>query len=416
LVLLCLAALLGVAAIALDGGMALAERRRAQDVADAAALAAAADLFAHYLTNQGHDVNGTAAASALTIAAANGYTNDGTHSTVTVRVSPQPPVQPDPTIIDSSGDLKPGYAEVTVQFNEPRFFSALWGQGTIPIQGRAVARGTWSVMVNGILLLDPASPGALTATGNGSLTVTGAPVVVNSTDASGAIAKGGGTLTAPAFYFAGTPGYRTTGGGQFNGTINSGATPTPDPLAYLVPPDPTSLPLQSSQTLKISGSQPVTINPGLYKGGIRISGKGNVTLQPGIYYMEGGGFSFSGQGTVTGDGVMIYNAPLANGDSITLHGQGSLTISPMTTGVYAGISIFQDRTSTASLSITGNGNLNVSGTVYAASASVKITGKGSADVIGSQYISYDLTLTGNGNVTISWNGSTAPTRQFGLIE
>src|SRR5262249_39593562 len=116
LVLLCLAVLLGVAAIALDGGMALTERRRAQDVADAAALAAASDLFAHYQTSLGQDVNGTAAASALSIAKANGYSNDGTRSSVTVRVSPAPPVQGDPTITDSSGNLKPGYAEVTVQY------------------------------------------------------------------------------------------------------------------------------------------------------------------------------------------------------------------------------------------------------------------------------------------------------------
>src|SRR5262249_33279751 len=156
----------GVAAIALDGGMALTERRRAQDVADAAALAAASDLFAHYQTNLGQDVNGTAAASALSIAKANGYSNDGTRSIVTGRVSPAPHVQGDRTITDSSGNLKPGYAEVTVQYNEPRFFSGLWGQGTIPITARAVARGTWSVVVDGILVLDPSSSGALTATGN----------------------------------------------------------------------------------------------------------------------------------------------------------------------------------------------------------------------------------------------------------
>jgi Flp pilus assembly protein TadG len=416
LVVLCLAVLVGVAAIALDGGMALTERRRAQDVADAAALAAAADLFANFQTNHGHDVNGTAAASALSIAAANGYSNDGTHSIVTVRVSPAQPVQPDPTITDGSGGLKPGYAEVTVQYNEPRFFSAIWGQGALPIQARACARGTWSVVVDGILLLDPSNSGSLTAKGNGSLTVNGAPVVVNSNDTNGAVATGGATVTAPAFNFAGTPGYGTSGSAQFDGTIQSGMTPTPDPLAYLNPPDPSSLSLQSSQTLQISGSQPVTINPGLYKGGIQISGQGTVTLQPGIYYMQGGGFSFTGQGTVVGNGVMIYNAPLTGTDSIDLHGQGSLTISPMTTGLYRGISFFQDRNATAPLSITGNGSVNMSGTFYAASASVNITGNSSNDVIGSQYISYDLSLKGNGSININWNGSTARTRRIGLIE
>ncbi len=415
LVVLCLAVLVGVAAIALDGGMALTERRRAQDVADAAALAAAADLFAHFLENNGQDVNGSAAASALSIAAANGYRNDGTQSTVTVRVSPAKPLQGDPTITDASGNLRPGYAEVTVQYNEPRFFSAIWGNETIPIQARAVARGTWTVVIDGILLLDPSNSGALTAKGNGSFTVTGA-VVVNSGDPNGGVATGGATVTAPNFYFGGTPGYTTSGGSQFVGAIQTGMNPTPDPLAYLNPPDPGSLPLQSSHQLKINGAKPVTIQPGLYKGGISISGPGSVTMQPGIYYMQGGGFSFTGQGTVVGNGIMIYNAPLTQNDAINLNGQGSLTITPMTTGVYQGISFFQDRTSTVPLSITGNGSMNIGGTFYAARAPVKITGNSSGDTIGSQYISYDLTLGGNGSISINWNGSTARTRRFGLVE
>src|SRR5260370_1080416 len=114
LVVISLTVLVGVAAIALDGGMALTERRRAQDVADAAALAAASDLFAHFQSNQGEDTNGTAQASALSNAAANGYKNDGTKSIVTVRVSPAQPVVSDPAITQSGGNLKPGYVEVTV--------------------------------------------------------------------------------------------------------------------------------------------------------------------------------------------------------------------------------------------------------------------------------------------------------------
>jgi hypothetical protein len=416
LVVLCLAVLVGVAAIALDGGMALVERRRAQDVADAAALAAATDLFAHYETNNGQDVNGTAAASALSIAAANGYSNDGTQSIVTVRVSPAQPVQPDPTITDNSGNLKPGYAEVTVQYNEPRFFSAIWGQGTIPITGRAVARGTWTTIPDGVILLDPTSAGALTAKGNASLTVTGGSVVVNSSDPSGATAVGNATLTAPEFDFAGTPGYSTKGNAQFNGTINSGATPVADPLAYLTPPDPNNLTLQHTGGLHLSGDSSVTLNPGVYRGGIQITGKGDVTLNPGIYYMDGGGFSITGQGALSGNGVLIYNAPTTSGDAINLAGQGSMSLTPMSTGAYQGISLFQDRTSSATISIKGNGSVSIIGTIYAAGSTLDVTGNGSGDVIGSQYIGYDMSLTGNGDVTIKTSGPAARTRKFGLIE
>ena len=49
---------------------------------------------------------------------------------------------------------------------------------------------------------------------------------------------------------------------------------------------------------------------------------GSVTLNPGVYYMQGGGFSWSGQGTLLGAGVMIYNAPTSNSDVVKLSGSG----------------------------------------------------------------------------------------------
>jgi Flp pilus assembly protein TadG len=415
-VVISLTVLVGIAAITVDGGMALTERRRAQAAADAAALAAAADLFANFASNGGEDPSGSARASALTTAAANGYSNDGSRSVVVVRIAPQTPLVSDATITTSGGDLKPGYAEATVQYNQPRFFSALWGTETVAIKARAVARGTWIPVPIGLILLDPSSAGALSVKGSGNLTVTGGSVIVNSSSPSGATAGGGGTLTAPEFDFAGTPGFATNGGGQFNGTLNSGVTPTADPLAYLTPPDPSKLTLQHTGGLQLTSDDAVTLNPGLYRGGIQITGKGQVTLRPGIYYMDGGGFSITGQGALVGDGVLIYNAPATSGDTITLAGQGSMTLTPMTTSAYQGITLFQDRTSAASIKVTGNGSLNITGTVYAPGSTLDVTGNGSTDVIGSQYIGYDMSLTGNGNVTIHANGPAARTRKIGLVE
>lgn len=86
-------------------------------------------------------------------------------------------------------------------------------------------------------------------------------------------------------------------------------------LAYLPPPDPNSLPLQSNSTLNISGGN-VTLNPGLYVGGISVTGGAKVTLNPGIYYLQNGGLSVSGNkdGRFTAQGVMIYET---GGVSIT---------------------------------------------------------------------------------------------------
>src|SRR5262249_19008813 len=88
MVLICLMSILGVLAVTLDGGMLSDIKRRVQAAADAAALAAANDLYNNYGTNSGTDPSGTAATSARSTASANGFSNDGVTSVVTVNVPP----------------------------------------------------------------------------------------------------------------------------------------------------------------------------------------------------------------------------------------------------------------------------------------------------------------------------------------
>ena len=59
--------------------------------------------------------------------------------------------------------------------------------------------------------------------------------------------------------------------------------------------------------MNLSGNSSQTINPGIYSQ-ITVSGNAKLTLNPGIYVIAGGGFTVSGNASVTGSGVMIYNA------------------------------------------------------------------------------------------------------------
>src|SRR5579871_2781951 len=105
LAVLSLTLLVSVVALVVDGGSLMEERRHAQATADA-----------------------------------NGFTNDGVQSVVTVNVSPQN-YQGGP---NAGSALPPGYVEVIVQYNASRTFSGIFGPGTIPVCGRAVARGRWA--------------------------------------------------------------------------------------------------------------------------------------------------------------------------------------------------------------------------------------------------------------------------------
>ena len=387
--------IVGVMALVLDGGVLLAERRHAQSVADSAAYAAAGSLYKNYATDKGLDRTGSARTLALAIAAGNGYANDGTTSIVTVNIPP----------LSGSFTGTNGYAEVLVGYNQPRLFSALWGAGSMSVTARTTARGIAIAPDIGMLLLDPSMSGSLSARGNGAVNIPNGRVVVNSSDAAAVDFRGNGTVTSLETDITG--GAHDTKGG-LHGTVKTGATPTADPFASLPVPDPTSMPVQTA-----SGS---VLNPGRYVGGINLSNSTAVTLNPGVYYLDGGGLSFNGSGAVTGNGVIFYNAPKTSSDTVNISPSAALNLTPPTSGTYRGIEVFQDRTSTVAVSMTGNGSMSVNGTIYAAKAQIDLAGNGTLDSFGSQIIVNNVYLVGNGTININKPAGTPTPRKFQLVE
>jgi hypothetical protein len=421
LVALILTGLLGVVAISLDGGMMQDNRRRVQAAADAAVMAAAGQLYANYpaiLASNSTitDPGGYAVAAAMASAAANGYNNDGTQSTVTVNIPPK------------SGPFTGavGHVEVIITFNQPRYFSTIWGDSPLPIKARAVARGRWIGSNDGIICLDPSVQDALNAGGNGTLTVNGgAHVIVDSSDpASAARATGGGLFSAGEFDI--------TGGanGIFGGTVITGVPPTPDPLAYL--PAPAVPPPGTMTTTPLGqGNKMYTLSPGLYsnlpnftQGDIVMLQQASANNNGGIFYINQGGFTSTGASVImdptTSGGIMIYNNPANNannqGISISGNSSGTVNLSALTSGPYQGILFWQARTASQQMSLTGGGSFSLTGTFYAANASLAVAGSGAA-VIGSQYISRTVTFTGGGNTVIDYTDKgTAKMRDIRLVE
>jgi hypothetical protein len=395
-VALCLIALMSMVAIALDGGMLLDRRRSCQAAADAAALAAAEDLYYNWQGNRGMDTQKTAYQSALDTASANGFNNDGTSSIVTINIPPK------------TGNFVglAGYAEVIIQYNQPRGFSGILGSGDMPVRARAVARALWVPFNNGIIVLHPTAQGALYANGNGSTSVANANIIVDSNNSLAAETVGNAVITDvnKVIDITGSnPGYS----GDFKGTILTGQYPVPDPLAYLPEPDPNTMPIQ---TVPSTGND-ITLYPGVYQGGLSFSGQTNVTMKPGIYYMQGGGFSFAGQGNLNATGVMVFSDV-----GISVTGLGSVTWSPPTTGIYKGISYFEDRLSSATAKVAGNGQYNITGTFYVAGGLTDLQGNGDASVA-SQVVTLLMKSGGNGVTNINWSaGNTAPTRIIGIVE
>lgn len=221
----------------------------------------------------------------------------------------------------------------------------------------------------GLLLLDPTGAQSLQVNGNGIVDATGCgAVIVDSNNSTAALISGHASVTAEDIDITG--GAKTTSGGTFSRTVDHEA-PTADPLGLGLPPAPSP----TFAAVNYSGSAPLTLNPGTYVGGIKLSGTGAVTLNPGVYYMKGGGFSVNGQEPVTGNNVLIVNAPVSSGDAISISGQAHVTLTGLTSGPDMGVVMLQNPASSVPVSFSGqSATITLTGVVYVPNALVSISG------------------------------------------
>lgn len=439
LVALCLTLLVGVVAIALEGGLRLSNHRRVQAAADAAALAAAAELYRNYpyMSTTSPDPGSRAATKAN---ASVGSNLPGEPYTVEVSIPPKTGL--------AKGQL--GSAEVVVHYAQPRYFSRIWGNDALPISARAVARGKWAELRNGIIVLDPHESETLKANGTVKMRVKDANVVNNSNDPQATGGDGAGAtieVINAAFHLSGGVKSNTT----LIGEILNNRPPIPDPLAHLPEPempattqkagppkrgnDPTVQSYLQALGIAPDQSRQVWIlEPGRYDQMPNFTNMDVVILKQasangsGIYYLNNTGFSSLGAtvavdptGGTTG-GVMLYNDPTQTARGISIAGGAGavVNITPLRQGIYRGVTLFQKRSVTSvPLSISGQGSMAMTGTFYTAGGEINVQGNDSTglNVLGSQYISRTLSVGGNGKFNVNWNDDTSGrTRLIGFVE
>jgi hypothetical protein len=250
-------------------------------------------------------------------------------------------------------------------------------------------------VVTSIIVINPSTSGALTISGNATISVPGL-IAVDSSSSTALTASGNAQLNASVIDVAGA--FRQSGTAAFSPAPTTGVS-IPDPLAGLATPGVTGLTNYGSESL--SGNSSQTLNPGIYSQ-IKVSGNASLTLNPGIYIIEGGGLTVSGNASISGSGVMIYNAgssyPVSGGNfgGITMSGNGTFNLSALTTGPYAGVLIFQSRQNTRALSFSGNAMAGTVGTIYAANALLSMSGNAALQnplVVGTLNLSGNVSLT-----------------------
>ena len=382
-----LAALMGFVGLAIDVGLAFVARREMVNAADSAALAGAARLV------EGAPVS-AAIAEAEKFAENNGY-SDGADVSVAVNIPPTSGL--------NSGDSN--FVEVVIEQEIGTFFAVALGRDTWEVTARAVAGvETQANAEYALISLNPTASNALDLNGNATVTVNGAGVMVNSNHDHAIDLNGNAALTADVIRVFG--GWRTNGNATID-PIPTNAAPIPDPLAALPVPAVADYTVQSASELRVDANQSVEVDPGIFIDGIQVSGNGQLIMNSGIYFLRGGGLQVSGNGSVSGNAVLIYvtcgsgSCPSGTSGDVDISGNGIVSLSPMTSGDWAGVTFFQDRNNNQNFRISGNGLAGTSGAIYARDARVEFNGNASTTV---QIIADTVRNNGNADISIVWDG------------
>jgi hypothetical protein len=166
-------------------------------------------------------------------------------------------------------------------------------------------------------------------------------------------------------------------------------------------------------TIEPPGQWGLQFEPGDYyiTGGIVIGGGSDVTFGPGLYFLQGEGLIITGHGVVTGDGVTFY----IDEGQVTLTGTSGTQLTAPTSGTYEGIVIFQNRTLTSTVNMSGGAIADGWGAVYAAGAQIHLVGNTGSTL--HQFISDTFLMDGNSNITIDFfSGFSVPVPVMSLVE
>jgi len=248
-----------------------------------------------------------------------------------------------------------------------------------------------------VYVLSPTASGALTISGTSSIKILG-PVDVDSKSSSAILATGSASITAQQINVVG--GVSESSTATLSPAPHTSAAAVADPLAGL--PGPVAG--ASLGSVNLTNSNKLTINPGTYSQ-ISVSGMAVLTMNPGIYVIEGGGFTVSNGGSVSGNGVLIFNAGSnypnsgttgATFGGITLSGAGTFNVTAASSGAYAGVVIYQARNNTRALSIGNSAMAGIRGIVYAPYALLTLSGSSTTKaslVVGTLNLSGSVALT-----------------------
>jgi hypothetical protein len=421
LIVFAILGLIGITALAVDGGMAFADRKQAQNAADSAVLTASLERI------RGGDYRN----AALVRAQQNGYNNDGVTSTVLVYA---PPVSGPYT-----GNAE--YVQVVITSHHKTFFGSVIGRSEITNQVEAIARAKppeWGQIMKGyaVVSLSPHSDcdqfRSFWAHGEATLEIYGGGVFINSNHPTCAFMQEGnaslvfGDTTVPFHIVGGAsiqkvqlikhlvvlpvpatgkaPTYERQPSMAFLPSTGNSAVPYPPPFVMPKPKCRSKM-----AEVSLDGT---SMSPGYWFEDF--PPEGVTTLNSGIYCINGNlrvdkGTDLSGEGVV----LVVENGSVhfSSGANISLEAPNS--------GPFKGLLLFLPMNNHSVVVLNSSANSVFRGTILAPGSKIRIIGNESAYGYHSQIIGYTIELDGNSNIIVrylddqNYDALISPEIQFG---
>lgn len=374
--------LLGMSALAIDGGNAFVDRSKAGNAASATALTAAVTRIE----------GGNWRAAALATAASNGYDNNGITNTVELNT---PPISG-----PFSGNAE--YIEVIITSHVDTYFGPVIGVPQITNRVTAISQSKPAVlgqMFDGYALVSLAPHSrcdrdkSFWIHSEATISLEGGGLFINSDNPECAFIQfGSGSVRIQDE----SP-FTVVGGAQVQKPklitpfpMQTGAPPIAYPPAFQMPK--VSCGLKEATVDEITG----TMTAGSW-GTDDFPPEGIHHLENGIYCLEGDFILDDGE-RLTGSNVVLY---MRRG-RIKISGDAEIQLSAPRGGPLKGLLIYAPIKNKSILSLNGNAESSITGTILAPGAEIRINGFASESGLHSQIIGYMIEVDGQSNVIIKY--------------
>ncbi len=244
-------------------------------------------------------------------------------------------------------------------------FSFAIGDAWLPVTATSTATKQESDPVC-LLGLNASADDTIEMKGQPEITVRGCAVQANSGSAEAISQTSKAFMSASMIGSSG--GYTGTG---YDPMPTTGTVPLADPYAEV--PFPSSSPCDYNN-VRIANNT-VTLNPGVYCGGLTVQAGAKIHLEPGIYVMKDGPLWLNSDASLDGEGVMIgFTGP---GATIRMDGSAQARLTSPASGTYMNMQFMQEPGTGGdglAASIDGNITLSFDGTMYFPTQNIELGG------------------------------------------